>query len=285
MEIEIIKEQYGNFATTDGEKIQVFENGMELAEGWGFEEYESGEITIEEINLLDFPNMGAGDEYEYDEKTYQHYCGSWGNFLVNVDADYTVYVIYKNGFPSGFYETEEEAEAALNNDDIFSIDGSFREVEKYEDFGQYCENVDAYIEWYIHGEFFENAKYAIIGINPTCYDTSLANLGNCDFDNIISIGGEEYVPIDGQNSIINTDGINQYAYFVFCLDESEKQANEAVFEHISDAIQYIKNQESEDATVGIIYKSCPDGSDDPFNQYDQIKFKNIKTGEGDCNEL
>lgn len=290
--IKIINTTYGNFAEINGHEIEVFKNGMELANGWAFEEWEwkedmgEEEIEIVEIDLLDFPNEGAKDEYECDGETYQHYCGSCGEFLVNEDANYIVFVAYIRGCPSDAYKTYEEAEKYLEENEVFYYADQYRYVKKYENFGEYCEDRDGYIDWYIPREIFEkHAKYAIIGIEPICYDVDIENLGSYDSDNKIQINGEKYIPVDGINDnkeiqCVNKKGTSRYAYFVFSLDGSIKDTycgSEAVFEHISDAVEYIREKESESKNViiGIIPKSAPDGANDPFNQYNNITFKNM----------
>ena len=111
--IEIINKSYANYAIIDKRKVEVFENVEELTNDWGFNEFNSDNIEIIELNLIE--NMCQDTEYFAGDNEY---ILCWGNgngeFLVNASEDYTVYVVYNRGFPENYFFTEEAAKDFVN---------------------------------------------------------------------------------------------------------------------------------------------------------------------------
>lgn len=96
-------------------EIEVFENGMELFRDWDWDyayDENDQETYTREIDIYDF-DFGTEEEFEIAGKTYIYYNGDFGEFLLNKDGNYTVFLAIKKGEVIGAFETEEEAEGEI----------------------------------------------------------------------------------------------------------------------------------------------------------------------------
>lgn len=114
--MEIKSNEFGKYVEIDGERIDVFENGMEIFKDWDWDyayDENDQETYTREIDIYDF-DFKELKEYKINGKTYIYCNGDFGEFLLNRDGNYTVFLAIKKGEVVGVFETEEEAEGENN---------------------------------------------------------------------------------------------------------------------------------------------------------------------------